>query len=61
MELVVLDFVDPVATVVILECQDSPISLSQIPDTHCTVRSTGSQRVESTLVVCKVKDLVIVR
>ncbi len=51
MELVVANFIDPVATVVVVESQHSLVSLAQIPDAHCTVSPTGGYRVQSTLIV----------
>jgi len=58
MKLVVSHLCDPVATVVVVEGEHSLVSLSQVPDAHCTIRTTRCKRVQTTLVVRHVQDLV---
>ena len=58
MELIVAHFVDPVPAMVVVESEDSPVRLTQVPDPDCTISSTGCHRMQATLVIGKVKHLV---
>ena len=60
MELIISHFVDPVPAMVISEGQDCPIRPPEVPNTHSSISSTGSHRMQSALVVGKVEYLVYV-
>ena len=58
MELIVADFGDPVAAVVILKRQHGLVSLPQVPDAHSAVCTTRCKRMQSALVVGNVQYLI---
>ena len=58
MELVVAHFIDPVPAMVVVESEDGPVRLSQVPDPDCTISPTGCHRMQATLVISKVEHLV---
>lgn len=58
MELVVAHFIDPVATMIILKCENRPVCLAQIPDSHSSVSAARSHSVKLTLIIGQIKDLV---
>ena len=58
MELIVAHFIDPMTTVIVVECQDCPIRLSQVPYSNSAIGTTCCHGMQSALVVSQVKHLI---
>ena len=58
MELVVADFVNPVPAMIVVECQNRPVRLSQIPDPHCAICSASRHSMQAALVISQVEHLI---